>query len=318
MQRDGSDASREFSADGILRHLAEIGAGRCRITDDDLAAAPSDVSRELLVGLLTLYEDLKYERELRAVAEQHSDRLVAHLRAAVTARDEFLSVASHELRTPLSTLRLQSTLLSRWLAQVSLGEHEAELRMHCGVIERQVRRLEMLTGELLDVTRIAAGRLELHRELVDLVPLAREVVARHAVEDSHDASMVALECDASLTGRWDAFRLDQVISNLLGNAIRYGQSKPILVAVRGADGAARLIVQDQGIGIADEHKERIFGQFERAVSSHHYGGLGLGLWIAKQVVEAHGGTIHVESRLGHGATFIVTLPLATPGAGERR
>ena len=88
------------------------------------------------------------------------------------------------------------------------------------------------------------------------------------------------------------------------------------MAVRGADGAARLIVQDQGIGIADEYKERIFGQFERAVSSHHYGGLGLGLWIAKQVVEAHGGTIHVESRLGHGATFIVTLPLATPGAGE--
>jgi signal transduction histidine kinase len=315
MRRDDSDASRELTADGILQHLAEIGAGRCRITDDDLAAAPSDVSRELLVGLLTLYEDLKYERELRAVAEQHSNRLVADLRGAVTARDEFLSVASHELRTPLATMRLQSTLLSRWLAQVSLGEHEAELRMHCEVIERQVRRLEMLTGELLDVTRIATGRLELHRELVDLVPLAREVVARHVVEGSHDVTIV-LECDASLPGRWDAFRLDQVISNLLANAIRYGQTKPIQVAVRGADGAARLIVQDQGIGIADEYKERIFGQFERAVSSHHYGGLGLGLWITKQVVEAHGGTIHVESRLGHGATFTVTLPLGTPGAGE--
>ena len=261
MRRDDSDASREFTADGILQHLAEIGAGRCSITDDDLAAAPSDVSRELLAGLLTLHEDLQYERELRAIAEQHSDRLVTDLRAAVTARDEFLSVASHELRTPLSTLRLQSALLSRWLAQASLGGHDAELRMHCGVIERQVRRLEMLTGELLDVTRITTGRLELHRELVDLVPVAREVVARHSVEGSHDAAMIALECDAGLTGHWDAFRLDQVISNLLTNAIRYGQGKPILVAVRGADGAAQIIVQDHGIGIADDYKERIFGQF---------------------------------------------------------
>jgi signal transduction histidine kinase len=316
MRRDGSEASRELTTDGILQHLAEIGAGRCRITDDDLAAAPSDVSRELLAGLLTLYEDLQYERSLRTVAEQHSDRLVADLRAAVAARDEFLSVASHELRTPLSTLKLQSTLLTRWLAQVSLGEHEAELRLHCGIVERQVRRLEMLTGELLDVTRITTGRFELHREMVDLVSLAREVVARHAGESGQDVSAVALECDARLTGQWDAFRIDQVISNLLANAMRYGQGKPIRLAIRGASGAARITVQDQGIGIADDYKERIFGQFERAVSSQHYGGLGLGLWIAKQVVEAHGGTIAVESSLGHGATFTVTLPLAAPGAGE--
>src|SRR6187431_232814 len=190
----------------VLRYLAEIGAGRTSITDEDLANAPSDLIRELLVGLLTLHEDLQYERDLRAVAEQHSNRLVSDLRAAVAARDEFLSVASHELRTPLSTLRLQSTLLSRWLAQASLGEHEAELRMHCGVIERQVRRLEMLTGELLDVTRITTGRLELHREMVDLVPLAHEVAARHSVEGSHDAPKIALECDAAVSGRWDAFR----------------------------------------------------------------------------------------------------------------
>ena len=195
---------------------------------------------------------------MRAVAEQHSNRLVADLRAAVTARDEFLSVASHELRTPLSTLRLQSTLLSRWLAQVSLGEHEAELRMHCGDIERQVRRLEMLTGELLDVTRIATGRLELHRELVDLVPLAREAVARHVAEGSHDA-MIVLECDASLPGRWDAFRLDQVISNLLANAIRYGQSKPILVAVRGADGAAPSLSRIRASGSRTSTKSGFLG-----------------------------------------------------------
>jgi signal transduction histidine kinase/ActR/RegA family two-component response regulator len=312
MRRDGSDASRELTADGILQHLAEIGAGRCRITDDDLAAAPSDVSRELLVGLLTLYEDLKYERELRAVAEQHSDRLVADLRAAVTARDEFLSVASHELRTPLSALRLQSTLLSRWLAQVSLGEHEAELRMHCGVIERQVRRLEMLTRELLDVTRITTGRLELHRELVDLVPLAREVVARHAVEDSHDRSMIALECDASLTGRWDAFRLDQVISNLLANAAKYTPpGGDIAVRAKRVDDDVVLTVRDTGIGIAPDVLPRIFDLFvqDRQAVERSQGGLGIGLTIARSLIERHGGSVSVRSGgAGKGSEFSVRLP----------
>ena len=148
----------------ILRHLAEIGAGRTSITDDDLANAPTDVMRELLVGLLTLHEDLQYEQSLRAGAEQQSDRLVADLRAAVTARDEFLSIASHELRTPLSTLKLQTAGLSRWLSQASLPEHEPHLLKHFAVIDRQVARLEKLTTELLDVSRISSGRLELHRE----------------------------------------------------------------------------------------------------------------------------------------------------------
>src|SRR6188508_3604114 len=111
----------------VLRHLAEIGAGRTSITDADLANAPSDLIRELLVGLLTLHEDLQYERGLRAGAEQQSDRLVADLRGAVAARDEFLSVASHELRTPLATLKLQTAAVSRWLARTPLPENEPGL-----------------------------------------------------------------------------------------------------------------------------------------------------------------------------------------------
>src|SRR6187551_3605751 len=159
----------------VLRHLAEIGAGRISITDADLANDPSDIRRELLAALLTLHEDLQYERGLRAGAEQQSDRLVADLRGAVAARDEFLSVASHELRTPLTTLRLVTTTLSRKLAQ-SVPESGSDLARQIAVIDRQVVRLETLTAALLDVSRITSGRLALHPEPVDLVALVQEVV----------------------------------------------------------------------------------------------------------------------------------------------
>ena len=301
---------------GILRHLAEIGAGRISITDADLAEAPTDVMRELLVGLLTLHEDLQYERGLRAIAEQQSDRLVADLRAAVAARDEFLSVASHELRTPLSTLKLQTAAVSRWLARTPMPEHEPALAKNFAVIDRQVARLEKLMAELLDVSRLTSGRFELLRERVDLVPLVREVVDRFRSDHGQSTPELLFESDPHVVGEWDPFRLDQVASNLVANAIRYGEGKPVHVAVRGTGDAGCIVVRDEGIGIAADQKERIFERFERAVSSSNYGGLGLGLWIVKQIVDAHAGTIDVESEPGRGALFTVTLPLAPqhPGA----
>jgi signal transduction histidine kinase len=294
----------------ILRHLAEIGAGRITITDADLANAPSDVMRELLVGLLTLHEDLQYERSLRGVAEQQSDRLVADLRAAVAARDEFLSVASHELRTPLSTLRLQTTTLARRLAQSPPSEGESPLTAQVAAIDRQVQRLEKLTTDLLDVSRITSGRLELHRERIDLSLLVRGIVDRFRAGLAGGAPVIEFDSDADVVGDWDGSRIDQVTSNLVANAIRYGEGTPVHVSVRTAGDTARLIVRDEGIGIAAGQKARIFERFERAVSSSNYSGLGLGLWIAKQVVDAHEGAIDVDSEPGRGATFIVTLPLA--------
>ncbi|HEX5109580.1 MAG TPA: HAMP domain-containing sensor histidine kinase [Vicinamibacterales bacterium] len=304
----GYAADADCLAADILRHLAEIGAGRTSITDADLAGAPSDVMRELLVGLLTLHEDLEYERGLRASAEQQSDRLVTDLRAAVAARDEFLSVASHELRTPLSTLKLQTTTLARWLGREGQGGRESALTKQFAVIERQVTRLEKLMADLLDVSRITSGRLELHREPVDLVVLVREIVDRFRADRVGSAPVIVFESDESVAGEWDPFRLEQVASNLVTNAIRYGEGTPIHVSVRGTGDAARLVVKDEGIGIAADQKQRIFERFERAVSSANYGGLGLGLWIAKQVVDAHEGGIDVDSEPGQGATFTVTLP----------
>jgi len=315
MPPDGYGPEQDGVAADILRHLADIGAGRTSITDEDLANAPNDVMRELLVGLLTLHEDLEYERGLRAVAEQQSDRLVEDLRAAVAARDEFLSIASHELRTPLSTLKLQAAGLLRRLAQAS-PEDEPTLKKHFAVIDRQVARLEKLTAELLDVSRITSGRLELHREPCDLVVLVREIVERFRADQAPGALSIVFESDPSVVGDWDPFRIDQVASNLIVNAIRYGEGRPVHVSVWSMDNAARIIVRDEGIGIAVDHKDRIFERFERAVSSTNYGGLGLGLWIARQVVAAHDGGIVVDSEPGRGATFTVTLPLSAWDSGS--
>ncbi len=308
----GADPDDSVVGD-ILRHLAEIGAGRTTITDADLANAPSDNMRELLVGLLTLHEDLQYERGLRTIAEQQSDRLVADLRAAVAARDEFLSVASHELRTPLSTLRLVTATLSRRLSE-SRADNGSDVARQIAVIDRQVVRLEALTAVLLDVSRITSGRLALHLEPIDLVTLVRDTVSRFRGDETKGAPVIEFQSVPSLVGEWDGSRIDQVASNLIVNAISYGKGTPVHVSVDTVAGAARITVRDEGIGIAADQKTRIFERFERAVPSSHYSGLGLGLWIARQIVEAHGGTIDVESELGHGATFTVTLPVKAGGA----
>jgi signal transduction histidine kinase len=308
----GADPNDSVVGD-VLRHLAEIGAGRTSITDADLANAPSDHMRELLVGLLTLHEDLQYERGLRTIAEQQSDRLVADLRAAVAARDEFLSVASHELRTPLSTLRLVTATLSRRLSE-SRGDNGSDVARQIAVIDRQVVRLEALTAVLLDVSRITSGRLALHLEPIDLVVLVRDIVSRFRGEEAKGAPVIEFQSVPSLIGEWDASRIDQVASNLIVNAISYGKGKPVHVSVNTAGGAATITVRDEGIGIAAEQRTRIFERFERAVPSSHYSGLGLGLWIARQIVDAHGGTIDVDSEPGHGATFTVTLPLRVASA----
>jgi signal transduction histidine kinase len=177
------------------------------------------------------------------------------------------------------------------------------------VLDRQVARLLGLSDTLLDVSRITAGRLELARVDGDLAALAVEVAARFADDAAEQGSAIELDAPAPVRCPHDASRMDQVISNLVSNAVKYGRGAPIRVAVHAEGGCAVLEVEDRGIGIAPEHQDRIFGRFERAVSSRNYAGLGLGLWIARRLVEAHGGTIRVRSEAGKGSTFIVALPL---------
>jgi signal transduction histidine kinase len=232
--------------------------------------------------------------------------MAAELRQAVDARDEFISVASHELRTPLTPLSLQLQMLRKHSAGGPVAPPELAQRL--GVMERSVERMTELIDQLLDVSRITANRLDLSLGEVDLVALARDAVQRQKPALDQSGSTLTFDSPPAVTGTWDRLRLQQVLSNLVSNAIKYGAGKPIALRITQEKGLARLCVGDQGIGIAPADQARIFERFERAVSTHHYGGFGLGLWIVRQFVEAMGGKIRVESELGKGSTFTVELP----------
>jgi PAS domain S-box-containing protein len=238
-------------------------------------------------------------------------------RDEVRERDEFLSIASHELRTPVTALQLQLQLLQR-AARRSMEELPGLLEDKMDVLERQTRRIALLVNELLDVSRMRLGKLELRYEDVDLAELTREVVSHLRGEIGRAGSRLRLDLSAA-PGRWDRVRLEQVISNLLVNAAKFGEGKPIGVAVESDGARARLRIADRGIGIAADAQARVFARFERAVPSEHYGGLGIGLYIVRQIVDAHGGEVRVDSTPGAGATFTVELPLEPPRAtaGDR-
>jgi two-component system, LuxR family, sensor kinase FixL len=234
-------------------------------------------------------------------------RLYRKAQAEVRERDEFLSIASHELRTPVTALQLQLQLLQR-AAQRSMEELPQHLDGKIEALERQTRRISILVNELLDVSRMRLGRLELRYELLDLVDLGRETVNHLRAELERSGSTLEVDLRGPATGRYDRMRMEQVLTNLLVNAAKFGQGHPISVRVEADPVHARITVADRGIGIPREEQERVFDRFERAVPPEHFGGLGLGLYIARQIVAAHGGDIRVESEPGIGSKFTVVLP----------
>ncbi|TKD03545.1 AAA family ATPase [Polyangium fumosum] len=246
----------------------------------------------------------------RAEAEKERERLLREAQEALRIRDEFLNIASHELNTPLTPLRLQVQLLRRRLEDPALAANPKlqGLPRLLDIANHSVERLEKLVGELLDVVRIGAGKLSLSLEDVDLTTLAREAIDGCQHQITAAGCTVELVASEPVVGRWDRFRIEQVFINLLTNAIKYGMGKPITVGARRVGPRAEFWVEDRGMGIPKEDQARIFERFERAVSSRSFGGLGLGLYIARQIVEAHGGTIRVCSEPGQGATFTVELP----------
>jgi PAS domain S-box-containing protein len=230
------------------------------------------------------------------------------LQGAIRLRDEFMSVASHELRTPLSALQLQLQSLERLLLDTHLESANGRVAKKLSTAVRQAERLARLIDSLLDVARIARGVLLLQFEEFDLTDAVRDVVERFRDEASALGCEISVASTTPIVGWWDRLRIEQVITNLLSNSLKYGPGKPIVISCEASGGLATIAVQDEGIGIEPEKLHRIFDRFERAVPSQHYGGLGLGLYIVRQIVEAHGGSVEVESRPGAGARFEIKLP----------
>ncbi|QBE66427.1 sensor histidine kinase [Pseudoduganella lutea] len=319
----------EAMPDGVLalaRGDADLQA-LLEIAPRSMIAVPL-VARGRTLGMLTFLTGQggrRYGEADLAVARKFADRCAlaidnAHLyrqmQDAVKVREDFLAVASHELRTPLTPLMIQIQLMQRRLPALARDEDSAaSLARSLAVLQRQAVRLLRLVDELLDIARISGGRLALTPEPVDLVALVDDVIKELAAggEITPAAALVNMTHGSDVHGFWDRLRVEQVVSNLISNAVKYGKGKPVEVYVWLEDGTAAFSVTDHGLGIAAEHLERIFGRFERAVPVTQYSGLGLGLYIVSEITTALGGTIHVASVLGEGSTFTVRLPLGWGG-----
>jgi len=255
-------------------------------------------SQGALLGYAKITRDLTERRELE------DERLrLAHAQEAVRLRDEFLSLASHELKTPLTVLQLQLEALRAHLAPDDRATLAKLERTH-----RAGQRLTEMVDALLDVSRIATGQFALHLEQFDLADIAATVL------DRLRGTATNAGCDLSVTaehvvGKWDRRRIEQVVSNLIANAIRYAAGSPITVRVTRQVDDALIEVRDHGPGVPTGQLARIFERFERGVSMRHFGGLGLGLYVVRQIIEAHGGHVTAENRAGGGACFTVRLPL---------
>jgi signal transduction histidine kinase len=248
------------------------------------------------------------ERELED-ARTRRERAEAFraLQEAVKARDDFLSIASHELKTPLAALRLQLQTTLRRLDAAAEADPR-DVRDKVAAADRSAARLSALVDKLLEITRLTSGKMDLRLERVNLGDVVRASVDGLQQIASRAGSTIAVAVDPVVWGSWDRDRLRSVVDNLVDNALKYGAGRPVDVVVEDRGDSARVTVRDRGIGISDVDKQRIFERFERAVPAKHFGGFGLGLWLTRKIVTAHGGTIQVTSQPEGGSIFTVDLP----------
>lgn len=239
----------------------------------------------------------------------------AELQASIRMRDDFMSMVAHELRTPLNTLFLEAQLRKMQLDRGRIDLFNAEyLQTMVARDKRQAQAMMRLIDDMMDVSRIRSNRLSIRPEEVDLPALLARVVNNLSNQALAAGCSITLHAEQAVIGFWDEFRIEQVVINLLTNALRYGEGKPVDVHMTALAEGVRIDVRDSGRGISQADQKRIFGQFERAVAREgdKTGGLGLGLYITHQLVQAHGGSIAVQSQPGEGSVFTVTLPLQVP------
>ncbi|MBL8954672.1 MAG: PAS domain-containing sensor histidine kinase [Myxococcaceae bacterium] len=254
-----------------------------------------------------LTERKRAEEALRAANELLETRVrerTRELEHALRARDEFLSIASHELKTPLTGLKLQLQLSRRTLVNNELPKLVDAIDKSL----RQTTTLEDLIEDLLDVSRVQTGRFELVVEDLDVAALIDDTTQRMALQLEYAEMPLTLDVDRTLTARWDRRRVSQVLMNLLTNAVKYAPGSPLEVKVAADGERVRIDVVDHGPGIAPDKQAVVFDRYERAGASPNAGGLGLGLYISRRIVEGHGGTLELVSAPGQGARFVARLP----------
>lgn len=257
--------------------------------------------------------EFKLAQELahRAAIAIDNARLYHRAEQATRLREVFLSVAAHELRTPLLPLQLRLQGLLRKSAQAGSALEPHTLLSEVSAAEHQTKRIGQLVDQLLDVSTLSAGNpLELRRKPVDLCEVVEEVLDKMHRQIAFSGSPVVRTLHRPALGSWDPRRIEQVMTSLMHNALKFGEGQPIEVSVMPRERSVLLVVRDHGIGMSESDQARIFDRFTRGVSEHHFGGLGLGLYIARWIVEAHGGTINCQSQQGQGSTFTVELPMA--------
>jgi PAS domain S-box-containing protein len=295
-----------------LREAAEVG----RFEDEGWRVRKDGTTFWANVVITALRDDSgcligfgKVTRDLTEHKRAEEDRAkLLKAQEAIRLRDEFLSIASHELKTPLTSMQLQVSGIQRNLRRSDSGR-DPKLVARIDRLDHQVQRLADLINDLLDISRAAAGHLKLELAECDLERLVRDAVDRLKDQIADSRCSVSLELDGPIIGMWDSQRIDQVVTNLLTNALKYGRGGRVAIEAGIRDGRAFLRVRDHGIGIPAADQSRIFERFTRAAPVEHYGGLGIGLWIVKEILNSMGGTIAVVSQPGQGAAFTVELPL---------
>lgn len=278
-----------------------------------------------LVGYTKVTRDLSERKRAEERLQEAHDQLerrvksrTAELRAALSARDEFLSIASHELKTPLTSLKLQAQMNLRKLEGANPEFTKEELHRSYSLELKQISFLSVLIDDLLDISRIQAGRLDLSPQEINFSELVGEVLSRFSELFRANGCQVETSFAEGIIGHWDKRRLEQVVSNLFSNITKYAPGSRVHVSTKWGEGRTYLEISDSGPGIPKNKQELIFERFERANEQRSIGGLGLGLYIVRKIVQAHKGLVTVESELGKGTRFTIELPttLAVDFLGE--
>ncbi|MFD0914474.1 hybrid sensor histidine kinase/response regulator [Methylophilus luteus] len=265
-----------------------------------------------------------FENQVRALEESRKEQecllqqlqaTQAELQHSLNMREEFMSLVAHEMRTPLNTLFLEVQVRLSQLAKNNLSIFTPEhLQKMLDRSERQLKSMMRLIEDMLDVSRIKNGKLSIQPQGANLSLLVRQLAEDLTPLAKESEVEFVLQIDSEIEGHWDAFRIEQIIINLLTNAVRYGKGKPVHVSLAMEGEHAVIKVADQGVGIAEHEQKKIFEAFERSGDNEVKAGLGLGLYISRKLAEAHAGEISVVSQKNHGSTFILRLPLKSVAA----